>query len=160
MAATVSSGGGGSDELFAEPAEALPLIAQSAAVGTKATTSGVAHAASSLPDATAGAVPATPFDAAVQAALVALAEQDAAASMANATSASTHASGADASVASVVAEEAQSAENLTRVGDKVSGTDMYHGYAATMPPAASVPSTRVAARRAVPLVVPRRWWVR
>jgi Restriction endonuclease fold toxin 5 len=87
-------------------------------------------------------VPATPFDAAVQAALIALAEQDAAASMASATSASTHAAGADASVASVVAEEAQSAESLSRVGEQLSSSGMYSGGSASaMPLAASVPST-------------------
>ncbi len=138
MAATVSPGIGGSDELFAEPAEALPLIAQGATVGAKAATGGATHAASSLPGATAGS---TPFDAAVQAALIALLEQDAAASMASATSSSTHAAGADASVASVVTEEAQSTQSLTRVGEQVSGSGMYRGYAATMPPAASMPST-------------------
>lgn len=99
MAATVSPGAGGSDELFAEPAVALPLITQGAAVGAEAPTGSATHAAVSVPRATAP----TPFDAAVQAALIALAEQDAA--------------GADASVTSVITEEAQSAESLTRVKD-------------------------------------------
>ena len=63
---------------------------------------------------------ATPFDAAVQAAMIALLEQDTAASMTSATSATTHGAGADASVASVVTEEAQSTQNLTRVGEQVS----------------------------------------
>ncbi len=136
MAATGSPGSGGSDELFAEPAVAQPLITQGAAIGSKAATGGASHAASSLPRTTAT----TPFDAAVQAALIALAQQDAAASMTSATSSSTHAAGADAAVTSVVTEEAQSAETLARVREKISSSGMYHGFAAAMPPAASVPS--------------------
>ncbi len=137
MAATGSPGAGGSNELFAEPATALPLISQGAAVGSKAATAGATHAASALPPSAA----ATPFDAAVQAAVMALHEQDAAASMTSATSSTTHAAGADASVASVVSEEGQSAQSLTRVGEQVSSSGLYNGYASAMPLAASVPST-------------------
>src|SRR5262249_4948550 len=106
---------GGSDELFAEPAKALPLITHGAEVGTRAATAGATHATSALPRTSA----ATPFDAAVQAALIALTQQDAAASMLSATSASTHAAGADAAVTSVVTEETQSAVSLNRVGDQL-----------------------------------------
>lgn len=137
MAATASPGAGGSNELFAEPAEALPLISQGAAVGAEAAPAGATHAASALPHTTA----ATPFDAAVQAAIMALHEQDAAASMTSATSSTTHAAGADAAVASVVTEEAQSAQSLTRVGEQVSTSGIYNGYGSAMPLAASVPAT-------------------
>ncbi len=62
--------------------------------------------------------------------------------MTSATSASTHAAGADASVASVVDEEAQSTQSLTRVGEQIISSGMYTGGSASaMPLAASAPST-------------------
>jgi hypothetical protein len=137
MATTGSPRGGGSDELFAEPAEALHLITHGAAVGATAAPDSACHAASALPATTAGAP--TPFDAAVQAALLALAEHDATASTVSATSASTHAAAAEAAVTSVVTDDTHSAKTLTRLSDQVSQI-MYPGDAATLPPVASTPS--------------------
>jgi hypothetical protein len=136
MAAIASSGAGGGNELFAEPAEALPLISQGAAVGAKAAAAGATHAAAAVPRTAA----ATPFDAAVEAAMIALLEQDTAATMTSATSATTHAAGADAAVASVVTEEAQSTQDLTRVGEQVTSSGLYPGVGRAMPPAASLAS--------------------
>jgi hypothetical protein len=82
MAATGASGTGGSDELFADPDQVLPLITHGAAVGTKAATTAATMPTPALPATTA----LTPFDAAVQAALIGLAERAAAAAMLSGTS--------------------------------------------------------------------------
>ena len=61
--------------------------------------------------------------------------------MLSATSSTTHAAGADAAVASVVTEEAQSAQSLTRVGEQVTSCAIYNGYTSAMPLTALAPPT-------------------
>lgn len=62
--------------------------------------------------------------------------------MTSAASSTTHAAGADAAVASVVTEEAQSTQSLTRAGEQAGSSGMFPGGpASAMPLAASAPST-------------------
>lgn len=118
MDATTTTAGADALEraLRTDAPQAQTLIGKGAEITTKAQTGAASGSGNSLPATTADAVPATIFDTAVQAALVALPLEDTTLTTQSTSSSTTNTGGSTASVAAVVTADNRYSTDITEAG--------------------------------------------